>query len=214
MKLLSRATRSRRGLTLVELMVASAVTVFIIGSICGVYFSVVKEWQRQQGEGDALVATTRACSRVADYAAVAVGTYVTTRFTTNDVLTLNLPLDTAYSGTYVPIWNGGKMQYRSGPWIAFYLSDSTGNINRTGDILWAANVDMSGGSPVVVPDTSWSMYYNLNVGRITPLKSVRFDLDQSGAKPLLTITAVSGYKVGGAEKQLRETRTVCMRNAN
>lgn len=196
-----------------ELMIASAATVLILSSLCGVYFAVIREWQRQQGEGDALIASTRACSRIADYASVAVGAAVFTRITASDTLALNLPADTAYGGLYVPTWNGGKMQFRSGIWIAIYLSDSTGNINRTGSILWAGTVTWSGSTINVVPDRSWSLYYDRDIGRVAPLKSIRFALDETGDKPAVTVTALAANKIGDTEKQLSRTRTICLVNA-
>lgn len=213
MRLSLRANNSRLGFTLVELMIASAATVLILSSLCGVYFAVIREWQRQQGEGDALIASTRACSRIADYASVAVGAAVFTRITASDTLALNLPADTAYGGLYVPTWNGGKMQFRSGIWIAIYLSDSTGNINRTGSILWAGTVTWSGSTINVVPDRSWSLYYDRDIGRVAPLKSIRFALDETGDKPAVTVTAVAAYKTGNTEKQLSRSRTICLVNA-
>jgi len=201
------------GFTLAELLVATAITALVLASLCGVYFSTAKEWERQQGEADALLATSQTCTRLADYVSQATGMTVRTRFTSSDTLTINLPADKAY-GIYAPIWSGGVVQYRSGTWVAFYLSDSTGSYMLNGNILWAATFTWAGFPASVVPDRAWSIYYNTQIGRTASLKSIRFTSDTSGVRPAVTITVVSAYKIGATEEQITQSRTVCLRNAN
>ena len=197
-----------------ELVVATAVMAIVLSSLCGVYFSTAKEWERQQGEADALLATSQTCTRLSDYISQSVGATVISRSRPNDTLALNMPLDNAYGTLYVPLWSGGVVQYRSGAWIVFYLSDSTGSYLRDGTILWAASFTWAGYPASVVPDQSWSMYYGSQMGRTSSMKSIAFTLDSSGTRPVVTVTAVSRYKIGATEKQISQSRTVCLRNAH
>lgn len=212
MRLSSHANR-RSGFTLVEVLVAGTASALILGCLCGVYFAIARSWQRQQGQAEALVATSQACSRLSDYISQSVGAIVYSRFSTGDSLAVNLPADTLSSNLYAPIWSDGKLQYRSGQWIGFYLSDSTGNYNRTGDILWAATVKLNVYPVIITPDRTWSMYYNQNRGRTAPLRSIRFTLTEDGSRKQVTMKIVSAYKIGNTEAQISQTRTTCLRNS-
>jgi prepilin-type N-terminal cleavage/methylation domain-containing protein len=212
MRPLSHASSSQ-GFTLAELLVSICVLSLLLSSLCGVYFATADEWQRQSGQGDALTATCQACTRIADYAAEATGATVATRFVASDTLLLNLPADTA-NGVYAPIWSGGKIQYRSGNWIAFYLSDYTGSPLVNGSILWSGTVTWAAGVYTITKDPSWSLYYGSTKGRIAPLTSIRFAMNQSGARPYITVTAISSFKAGGTLKQTSMSRNICLRNAN
>lgn len=206
------ADRNKHGFTLVEVLITSTVLSLVLTSICGIYFAVSKEWERQDGRGTALGATSMACSRLSDYISQSVGAVVVTRFSTGDALAVNMPANTAYGGTYVPTWSGGKVQYQSGNWLIFYLSDATGNYNRAGTILWAATMTWSGFPGSVTPDSSWSLYYDLGKGKITPITSLQFVLTNDSL-PRVTITAASSYKTGTTQSQVTLTRTVCLQNA-
>ncbi len=203
---------NKHGITLVELLIAGTVTSLVLASLCGVYFSAESDWTRQSGEGEAVLATNQACSQIAAYAKEAVSVILVTRFSPNDAVAINLPQDVAYSGVFAPIYNNGNISYRSGQWIIFYLSDSTGNYNRAGDILWMAQMSWSNFPNSVVPNSGWSLYYDTGKGRITPLKSISFSITNSSNMPMLTINAVSSYNFRGNENQLSQSRTVCLRN--
>lgn len=204
---------SQRAFTLIELLITTAILGIVLTSVCGIYFSTSKEWERQQGEAEALMATSRACSRLADYISQATGAALDSRFSANDTLLLNMPADQA-SGIYVPTWSGGKVQYRSGVWLVFYLSDSTGSIFRTGNILWGGTITGGGYPWGVNPDAAWSMYYNTGRGRIAPLVSISFSIDSTGTRPSVTVRAVARYKTGSTYEQITQSRIVCLRNAN
>ena len=206
------ADRSRRGFTIVEVLITSTVLSLVLTSICGIYFAVSKEWERQDGRGTALGATSMACSRLSDYISQSVGAVVMTRFTSGDAIAVNMPANTAYGGVYVPTWSSGKVQYQSGNWLIFYLSDATGNYSRAGTILWAATMTWGGFPGSVTPDSTWSLYYNQPKGRITPVTSIQFTLTNSSL-PRVTIAATSSYKTGTTQSQVSLTRTVCLQNA-
>lgn len=208
-----RTTRLADGFTLAEVLVSACVMSLVLTSLCGIYFASAQEWRRQSGQNTALVATSQACTRIADYASQAVGATVVTRFFAGDTLLLNMPSDKSGSD-YVPVWSGGKIQYRSGNWIAFYLSDSSGSQLVSGNILWLGSVTWAAGVYTITPDSTWSLYYGSTKGRISPLTSLRFALDQSGARPVVTVTAVSTFSVGQTQKQTSMSRAVCLRNTN
>ena len=214
MKRSSRPSRKRRALTLVELVVATAVTALVLTSMCGIYFAVADQWQRQQGEGDALVAASSACSRLADYVSQSTGFVIVNRFHAGDTLIVNLPADRAHDGLYVPTWSEGKLQHRPGNWLVFYLSNSSGSYHQTGNILWAGTVNWDNYPWGTVPDQSWSLYYDEGAGRIAPLKSLRFDgTNYDSEHSRVRITATSSYRVGDTEQQLQITRDAHVRNA-
>lgn len=197
-----------RGLTLTELLIAATVTAVLLVSLCGVYFAVAREWDRQQGQATALLAVSTTCSRVADYVSKACYAATDSRYHANDALWIKLPADTAYGGLFVPVWSGGRLIYRGGAWVVFYLSDSSGSYDSTGSILWAA----AWNGWAVVPDRAWSMYYDTDQGRISPVTSIQFSVTV-GPSTQVTVTAVSSFKIGTAVNQLSRSRTICLRNS-
>lgn len=209
MKPTSARNRAASGFTLVELLVAGTVAAMIIACICEVYFALARDWERQQGASDALIATSRSCDRLGDYITQSMGAQISTRFTTNDTLTVNMPLDKAY-GVYVPIWTNGKIQTRSGQWLVFYLSNTTGSYTKNGDILWAGVLDTT--NSTVTPDSSWSLYSSGGPGKIVPLKSIRFDLATGDGLTRVLVTTESEYKIKATQKSLIQTATFCLRN--
>lgn len=212
MRLLLLANNKRHGFTLIELLVVSAVLSLVLTSLCGIYLSVAGEWERQDGQGTALSATSTACARLSEILSQATGAVVLQRFAPGDAIAVNLPANRA-NGIYVPVWNSGKVQYQSGNWVVFYLSDSTGNYNRSGDILWSAAMNWGTYPAGIVPDTEWSLYYNQPRGRVAPISSLRFVLT-TAERPLVTIVATSEYKAGAAQASFRRQKAVCLQNAN
>jgi len=236
----SPASDRTRGFTLVELTIASAVTALLLTTICGIYFATMTEWEHQQGLKDAVSATSRACSRLEEYIAQGVTAQLVDRFGLGfyDTLLVNMPLQT-YSGPspwvagkvpslviirntwggYVPDWTSDsgrlRLQYTSNnfQWVAFYLSDATGRYDRTGSILWAATADRTVTPMLVVPDTTWSME-TATSGRIAPLTSVRFTVDDSMKPKRVTMTVVASHKLRSTVRQISLTRVVALRNVN
>lgn len=213
MKRLSHANRGNKGFTLVELLVAGSVTALVLVSICGIYFLVSTEWEHQQGQANALMATSQTCSRLHELISQATGAISTDRFSTGDTLAINLPSDKA-NNIHVPFWTGGKLQYRSGLWKVIYTSDSSGSYYRQGDILWLGDIVVSGSSYTIVPDRTWSMYYNSNKGRTAPIQSLRFTVTNPSDYDRVTITVASTYMIKNTQAQLSQTKIVCLRNSD
>lgn len=194
-------------------MITSVITAILISTLCAIYFSVARGFERQQGEAEALIATSSACSKLSDYISRSMGVLIVDRFETGDTLAVNMPLDTAYNGLYIPTWNGGKLQCQSGAWLVFYLSDKTGSYNNRGNILWAATVTYNG-TYVITPDTAWSMYFNTGQGRVAPIESVRFTYTDTANSAKVSMTITASYKAGNTTKQIKQTRIVCLRNSD
>jgi hypothetical protein len=198
-------------MTVVELLIAISVSVVLIGALCEMYLVLASEFERQQGEGDALASTSFACSRIADYAAVSVSAQAYTRYTPDDALCVRLPADMAY-GIYVPVRVFYHVEYRDGQRIMFYLSDTTGSYYRRGNILWAGTVNSTYPSVSVTPDQSWSLHPGTTQGRIV-LDVVRFTV-VIGVRDKVAITASRTFPIGRTQKTQSMQRTVCLRNSD
>lgn len=205
------ADRRRGGFTIIEVLITSSVLALVLTSLCGVYFAIAKEWERQDGRGTALGASSMACTKLADYISQSTGAVVVDRLGTGDALALNMPANSA-NGVYVPTWSGGKVKYQSGSWIIFYLSDSTGDYSRSGDILWAATMNWGSFPGSVTPDSTWSLYYDQAKGRISPITAIKFTLT-TDSLPRVTVTVTSSYKTGSTTSKVQLNRTVCLQNA-
>ena len=200
-------------MTLVELTVVVGVISIILVSLCEIYFAVGREWERQQGSAAALAATSQACTKLADYMSQSVDLVLASRFTANDSIAVCLPANTAH-GIYVPVLSGNKLKYKSGTWVLFYLSDSTGNYASSGNILWSGTLSTPALPSSVVPDSTWSKYAN-GVGRYTPITSMQFTPDYSGSRYAVQMTISSSYtinRVTNSQAQLQQTENVCLWN--
>ena len=200
-------------MTLVELTVVIGVISFVLVGLCEMYFAVSREWERQQGQGAALDATSQACARLNDYISQATDALPIIRPGQSDCLAVNLPADQAH-GIYVPAPSGGELLYRTGTWILFYLSDSTGGYTRNGNILWCGTIPSPAQASTVVPDSNWSLYGN-GAGKITPISSMQFSLDASGLRKAVTATVTSAYTINQVTRgqgQLQQNITVCLSN--
>ena len=135
----SRFNRSRRGITLVETVLATGVTLMVFATLS--FFSTfqAKSWQ----EAAAVVRSQRmgqsTLERLAPSIRAARGVVVASSSATK--LTLQMPLYDGSGNLAVPVSNGDL--------LSFYLSDSTGNPNNTGGILWRSKNG--------TPDGTWSL---------------------------------------------------------
>jgi len=197
-------------MTVIELMIAVTVSAVLIAALCETYWVMAGEFERQQGEGDALAYTSFACSRISEYAAVSISAQTYSRYAPDDALCVQLPADMAY-GIYVPVQVGPQVDYRPGQQIMFYLSDSTGNYDRRGNILWSGAVISLWPSVTVTPDQSWSLYPGSQQGRII-LDSVQFDVAM-GVRDRLTMSVSRAYRIGRTQKTLFAQQTVCLQNS-
>ena len=193
-------------------MVTSILAV-LLTSICGIYIAMIHEWQRQQGQGDATVCISRTFSSISSEISQAVTVYSVVRSGQRDNIIYTLPLDRdATNSYYIPAWVGGSLQYRPGQQKVFYLSNSTGNWNSSGNILWRGLVSGAFPNYTIIPDPSWDA--DVQRGRIAGLSSLRFATDNWGEPKRVTITATTSYKVMNSTAMASRSLAVCLRNAN
>lgn len=131
--------RTRRGFTLIEVVIASGVTMMVLSSI--VFFSTfqARSWQEatavygSQRPGQTAVELLAPSVRAAR--SVVVGSSSATR------LTLQMPKYDSSGNLVIPLADGDI--------LSFYLSDATGDPARPGSILWRSKND--------TPDGTWSI---------------------------------------------------------
>jgi type II secretory pathway component PulJ len=199
-------------MTLLELLIAASVLVVVLASLCQIYFLVSKEWQNQGSKQDAMEAVSRACSELSRYVSQAVEVIPQDRYSSGDALLVCLPAETL-PNTYVPVWDSDTYRYRPGTWVAFYLSDLTGDYQSQGDILWAGTfADWDTFPDSIVPDTSWSLS-TADAGRIAPVAGVVFTVEWTGEVPCVTMEISSYYRVGDSVQFVVQTRKECLKNA-
>jgi len=207
-------TRGQSGFTLAELLIVVTILSLLLSSLCGIYLSMIMQWQRQQGQGDALVAMSRSFSAMHAELSQSITVDPVDHAGHNRAIIYTLPLDKDVTNQYyIPKWVDGVLQYRPGARKAFYLSDSSGRYDHTGNILWRGNV--TGGYPFsynVDPDPTWDA--DAQRGRISPIDSLEFDTDNWGVTHRVAVTATTSYKVMNSMTQVRRTWNVCLRNAN
>lgn len=190
-------------------MITTAVLSLVLTAICGVYLMIQTEWSRQQGQEDTRTAARQAILDVAAYMKVAYSANVMTRFTPNDTLRFYLPMDMAY-GIYVPQRSSNNYRPDTLTPYYFYLSDSTGDYTHSGDILWAGYWS----SWRVVGDPSWSLYPGTTKGRIAPVQSLSFAVDNTGFRPRVTTTVTTSCTIKGTQKQFILSAVTSLRNSD
>lgn len=203
------SARDRCGATLVEVMIAITVLSALVTAVCGTYMMIQNQWGDQRAREECRTAATQAICRVSDYLKVANSAYVSTRFTPNDTLRFYLPLDRAY-GIYVQ--QPGLDTYRPDnmrPYY-FYLSDSTGDYGRNGNILWAGCLYYGH----VVGDQGWSLHSGTRMGKIQPVRSISFQVDTTGYRPRVTTTIRTTSGTGSASDQLALSAVSTLRNSD
>lgn len=173
---------------------------------------MVSEFERQQGQGDALVAVSRTFDALSSELSQAVSADNVAH--QRGAIIYTLPLDKDTTNTfYVPKWVGSSLRYRPGPQKAFYLSDSTGSYNRTGSILWRGVI--SGSYPfsyTIMPDPTWDA--NAQRGRISPVDSMQFSTDNWGSPRRVTVTVTASYRTKTSSTQMVRTLSIRLRNAD
>ena len=208
------STRDSRttGFTLVELLVTISCMAVVFSGLCGVFLANQAEFDRQSGISTALVATRTACDEIGTQVENAMYAKVFTRYTSGDTLAICLPADSAY-GTYVPV-SANSYKYRNGQSWVFYLSDSTGNYYRPGNILWRATLAewKNPVATVITPDTAWSCLPDTTQGRIAPITSVTFSMPFSWKSAMVNVTVSADYKASSTVASLTRTRKACLRS--
>ncbi len=197
--------RRQAGLTLVEALLVLAVGGTLITLLLMVYVQGTSRYSHLQTQSlseriveNAFRAIEDACWR-AMYAEVKNGRLIVT-----------YPRDTDAYGNPLPYYDGKHIKYRAGQRYAFYLSDTTGNPNRRGTILWRGTVSNSG---TITPDPEWSLYAN-GQGRIMPVVEFVPSVQFHSTGITVTVQVRSRIQARGDVYETVRTRSFSVRNAN
>ena len=132
--------RRRLGLTLVELLISSVLSLTVLILIVLLVSTTGQLWYRVSAEISATEALSRVVSQISPTLRSAIR--VNTTQSDSSKVTVVLPkVDTTTGDYLVPLTDGDT--------VAFYLSDTTGALGTQGTFLWRS---VNG-----VPDTGWSL---------------------------------------------------------
>ena len=125
--------RHQRGFTLPELLVAMAVMGMLAWTVSLIYFSVLGVYNKNMWRLRPYDEATKAVERIAQEikAAMVIDTYG------SQALVIIMPEQDA-SRDNVLVDTGSGLALAQGDWVAFYLSDATGGLDRQGHCLWKA----------------------------------------------------------------------------
>ena len=138
---MSRSTkRPRSGMTLVELMIASAIGLFVIFLLMSLWLLANSTWNREDAGFQAKEVLAKVAARIEPTIRAALR--VDSSHSNAGRLTVILPKIDPSTGAYaLPLADGDT--------IAFYLSDTSGSTTASGNLLWRS---VNG-----TPDAAWSL---------------------------------------------------------
>jgi hypothetical protein len=131
--------RKRRGITLVEVVMATGVALLVVGGMASVSRETNRMWQHSSATISAKQTLYLTAERLAPTLRAALRVDPSRSSTTR--LTVILPRLDAGGNCILPLEDGDS--------YSFYLSDLTGSTGATGTVLWRA---VNG-----VPDSAWSL---------------------------------------------------------
>lgn len=144
--------RRQRGLTLIEVLLATVLTALVLGGVLGIFGFVMRQWGGQVSRSNALQAANLGMDRMTKEMRHAILYESVDAYGVSNVFTFPNNKDSA--GNYVPAWSGGKLQYQPGTRVRFYLSDTTGDPAVAGPILWREYLPVGGSWTI---DSAWSL---------------------------------------------------------
>jgi prepilin-type N-terminal cleavage/methylation domain-containing protein len=129
-----RGSRYQRGVTLIELMIAVSVMAAMFYSISMIYFSVLNIYNNEIWKLPPYDAATAAVQRVSKEIREAM---LVDAYGTNWVIVV-LPEKDANFDNVLTLGTDGLYHLSMGDEVLYYLSDSSGSTNATGNCLWKA----------------------------------------------------------------------------
>ena len=192
MQQIERAGRTRRGVTLPELLMVMVIIALVGGVLGVVYYSDLQVWRRcsaqSQADPPANISLDRLTSELKN------AYMVNSPDTAVNYITFTLPLKDS----------GGTDIYPFQPWrqITYYLSDASGSHGNTGTYLWREQVTVPGNAT-----TRTSIAQNV--------QSLSFQVYPSGSGRILKVYAMSIAIVGQEQHQQYTSQfsgTVAFRN--
>lgn len=216
--------RSKKGITLLELMIATGLVALIVTATCGVYFYAVSMWERCHAMNSAYSTAVIAMDTIQHY--LENGTGTPQIINNGHGIIINFPGSQLPSGEYIPsrsvspnIMNIGY-QTLAAKRKKLYMSNGDG-ITTSGNILWLANTNPTN-SNIYIPDRDWSLLKETGDGRIAPIESLTFEIRQlqqdsfwdieSGC--LVEVTIVTCGKSRDRDYRFTLKRSIRERNTN
>lgn len=168
--------RTRRGNTLPELLIAMVVMLLITGVVSAVYFAAMQVWRRCSSQSRADPPAHMAIARLARELKNA---YQVSSMGTSSISFL-LPQTDSDGVAVIPLSPASVVSY--------YLSDATGQQDRSGTVLWRK---------VVVVNTGMTRQQRIAEN----VQQLAFDYETTSADRVLAIYAVSITILGQERRQ-------------
>lgn len=187
-----------------ETLIAMTVTMVIAGVVLGIFTQGAKGFTDTQSRTLVNRAVETAEIEIGKMAKQAMNAEVV-----NGRLHLTMPKDTDAYGHPVPVKNDEEPEYRKGETFAFYLSDETGAIGASGNVLWMGEVDKKG---KIAPDAQWSLQGA--AGRIWPITKFVPIVEVGNAGICVKAEIESVWKVKDEQWTARRSLAQNLKNAN
>lgn len=204
--------KTRRGVTLIEILVAATVLALVMGAVLGVFNFSTRQWGRQVSRSEALLSANQAMNALCKD----IGNSINVQADSSGVLSVfTLPGRTDAAGNYVPVLQNGSLAYQPGLQIHYHLSNGKGNA-QGGTNLWREYWQTGGllglGSSWT-QDADWSQ---LPGGRTTKYPNVTAMTFSTTGMPANTVrvSLTMTYQEGSQTSNYTVSRSVYMSNHN
>ena len=185
--------RSRRGISLFEVVLASTIGSFVIAILAAFSILEGRSWHKTNAVSLTQQNTQLALQLMSP--TIRAARSVVTSQTTGSMLVLRMPAYDTSGNLIVPIQDGNT--------TSFYLSDTSGSTSKSGSILWRA---VNG-----TPDSSWSL--KTGVGRVVLSSGgLSFSLIPSGDPDSIVVTLTANATSGTQSSTLSTSKQIVMRN--
>ena len=189
-------TRKNNGLTLIELLITLTVGSMVLCSIVSIFTTITRQWNAQVSRSvatqnanlamDVMVKEIRQSLQYKDRADGSQDYF-------------ELPADKDAQGNYTRVLSAGNFVYRGGTKFIFYLSNRTGSMTASGNVLWRAQRPSG---PTFTPDSKWSLLPGSSVGRFENVSNLSFTkIGNDAVRVRLTVTAKEGKKTSSYSVQ-------------
>lgn len=168
-----RSGSASRGVTLPELMIAMVIMLLMVGVISSIYFASLHVWRRCSSQSQADPPAHISLDRITQELKNAY--MVNSPDTASDYITVTLPARDSTGTNIYPFEPATRVTY--------YLSDASGQRDRTGTYLWRERVGVSDGQTT----------RNAIAGNV---ESLSFEVYPSGSGRVLKVYAMSIAVVG------------------
>lgn len=187
--------RSRRGMSLVEVMVAGTITLWMTTLLVGMASFHSRVWQNGIAEGSSQMTGQMAVQRIAPQARTA--RKVITARSSATVLTLQLPAYDADGNLIIPLEDGDQVQY--------YLSDATGKPDvQDGTVLWRA---VNG-----TADSGWSLQNGKGRIVVAPEGGLQFTYYPAHDPETVTVEIKTANTTGTKTSYFTTSQELMLRN--